>query len=80
MTDARTDQSAAPPGEPAPDLTLSALCEALLLVAAAPTPAADLAKATGAPVADVEAALAELGESLRAGGVCACSATASSTR
>ena len=48
-----------------PGFTLAALCEALLFVAAAPTPAADLAKAAGVPLAAVEAALEELATTLR---------------
>jgi segregation and condensation protein B len=48
------------------DLSLPALCEALLFVAAAPTSAEALAKAIGHPVAAVEAALDELDGTLRA--------------
>lgn len=55
------------PAELPPDLSLAALCETLLFVAAAPTPADELAKAAGVPVPAIEAALAELAEALRAG-------------
>lgn len=50
------------------ELALPARCEALLFVAAAPTSAADLAAALDLPVAEVEAALATLGEALEATG------------
>ena len=48
-----------------PDFSLPALCEALLFVAAAPTTAADLAKAAEVPVAAIEAALDELAATLQ---------------
>lgn len=51
-----------------PDFSLPALCEALLFVAAAPTTAADLAKAAEVPVEAIEAALEELAAALPGSG------------
>jgi segregation and condensation protein B len=51
-----------------PVVTLAALCEALLFIAAAPLTAAELAKAADVPPEEIVAALGELGESLQASG------------
>ncbi len=53
---------------PPPAPSLAAVCEALLFVAAAPTPVEELAKAAATPRAAVEAALAELEAQLAGGG------------
>jgi segregation and condensation protein B len=55
-------------GDLPPGFSLPALCEALLFVAAAPTTAADLAKAAEVPVAAIEAALEELATALQESG------------
>jgi segregation and condensation protein B len=57
-----------PGGAALPDLDLPALCEALLFVAAAPTAAADLAKAIGVEIAAVADALEHLDATLRESG------------
>jgi segregation and condensation protein B len=66
-----TDPAAQPalPDLDGADLPLPALCEALLFVAAAPTPLDDLARALDAPRAAVEAALAELAGQLAGRGL-----------
>ncbi|HEX5503769.1 MAG TPA: SMC-Scp complex subunit ScpB [Thermomicrobiales bacterium] len=70
MTDpAAPAAPAALPGLGDADLPLPALCEALLFVAAAPTPLDDLARALDAPRAAVEAALAALAGQLAGRGL-----------
>lgn len=59
---------AAPGGAALPELDLPALCEALLFVAAAPTPAADLARALGVDAAAIDDALDHLDATLRESG------------
>lgn len=59
----------APGGVLVAEPPLAALCEALLFVAAAPTPVDELARATGASRAAVEAALAELAACLTGRGL-----------
>ncbi len=57
-----------PGGATLPELDLPALCEALLFVAAAPTAAADLAKAIGVDAEAIDDALAHLDATLREAG------------
>jgi segregation and condensation protein B len=61
-------RDASPGGVSLPELDLPALCEALLFVAAAPTPAADLAKAIGVDAAAIDDALTHLDATLRESG------------
>ena len=65
---AAAGRDAASGGVSLPELDLPALCEALLFVAAAPTPAADLARAIGVDVAAIDDALAHLDATLRESG------------
>ena len=66
MTEPVAPPDEIPAGGPTlPELDLPALCEALLFVAAAPTAAADLAKAIGVEPTAVEDALVHLDATLR---------------
>ncbi len=66
MTDVVAPPDTIPVGDlTLPELDLPALCEALLFVAAAPTTAADLAKAIGVESAAIDDALVHLDATLR---------------
>ena len=61
-------EESSPGGATLPELDLPALCEALLFVAAAPTAAADLARAIGVDAEAIDDALAHLDATLRESG------------
>lgn len=68
MRDAGTFQTTLPPVDEK-DLALNARCEALLFAAGTPVTVRELARAIGAPVASIDAALAELACQLARRGV-----------